>query len=86
MSTWCPCTQVYFTVYNRLKGTLGKRQSLPQPMVHMLSAVGAGGRCHTSLHHIAQPPSHCTAAPALGWQGDVPTRLPQPMGHRLSAS
>eukprot|EP00891_Asterochloris_glomerata_P000283 jgi/Astpho2/283/Aster-02173 len=37
-----PNWAVYFTVYNRLKGTLGKRQSLPQPMVHMLSAVGAG--------------------------------------------
>ena len=52
-----PCTQVYFTVYNRLKGTLGKRQSLPQPIVHMLSAVGAGERRCTAMHHIAQSPS-----------------------------
>ena len=53
VSTCCPCTQVYFTVYNRLKGTLGKRQSLPQPVVHMLSAVGAGEHCDTVMHHVA---------------------------------
>lgn len=34
--------QVYFTVYENLKGVMRKREGLPQPLQHMVSAVGAG--------------------------------------------
>ncbi len=35
-------TQVYFTVYENLKGAMKKREGVPQPLQHMVSAVGAG--------------------------------------------
>lgn len=35
-------TQVYFTTYEKLKAKMKKRQGMPQPIQHMVSAVGAG--------------------------------------------
>ena len=35
-------TQVYFTTYEKLKAHMRKREGMPQPIQHMVSAVGAG--------------------------------------------
>ena len=35
-------SQVYFTTYEKLKAQMRKRQGMPQPIQHMVSAVGAG--------------------------------------------
>lgn len=35
-------TQVYFTTYEKLKAQMKKREGMPQPIQHMVSAVGAG--------------------------------------------
>lgn len=39
--------QVYFTTYEKLKAQMKKREGMPQPIQHMVSAVGAGdSTCH----------------------------------------
>ena len=35
-------SQVYFTTYEKLKAHMRKREGMPQPIQHMVSAVGAG--------------------------------------------
>lgn len=42
--------QVYFTTYEKLKAQMKKREGMPQPIQHMVSAVGAGdSTCHFTV-------------------------------------
>lgn len=52
--------QVYFTTYEKLKAEMKKREGMPQPIQHMISAVGAGdSTCHSAVIYF------CSSNPYL---------------------